>query len=145
MLAERKLKPPSPCNCTNIRRASRALTMFYDALLEPAGLKVTQYSLLNNVRRLGPLTMKEFSQAMRLERTTLVRNLKILEKMELVRIETEGNSQARLLSITASGQDILEKATPYWTQAQKSVDELFTIEELNTFKKALQKIESMIP
>ena len=56
-----------------MRRASRAITQFYDKFLMPSGLKVTQYSLLNHLKRLGPLTMNELSQAIRLERTTLMR------------------------------------------------------------------------
>ncbi|SFM28901.1 DNA-binding transcriptional regulator, MarR family [Pelosinus propionicus DSM 13327] len=144
MIAKENLKTPSVCNCTNMRRASRALTQFYDKSLESSGgLKITQYSLLNHLKRLGPLTMNELSQAIRLERTTLVRNLKPLEKMGLVGMTAEENSHARRVHITESGQAILAAAAPYWAQAQQAVDELFTPEELDVFKKALQKIESL--
>lgn len=145
MNANENLKPPSPCNCTNIRRASRALTLLYDKLLEPSGLKVTQYSLLRNLNHLGPITMNEFSRAMRLERTTLVRNLKLLENAGLIRIIPTATSQANQIFITDSGIHALEIALPYWQQAQRSTKELFTEEEFMVFRGALQKIESIIP
>jgi len=143
MIAKENLKTPSPCSCTNMRRASRALTQFYDQLLEPSGLKVTQYSLLNHLKRLGPLTMNELSQAIRLERTTLVRNLKLLEKKNLVALNAGENSQARIVVITESGQVLLAEAVPYWAQAQQAVEELLNPDELYVLKKALQKIESI--
>lgn len=141
----KNLKPPSICNCTNMRRASRAMTRFYDDLLAPSGLKVTQYSLLNHLRRLGPLTMNELSRAIRLERTTLVRNLKPLEKMGFVNVATAKSAQANQVSITESGCKTLEVAAPYWNKAQEYIKDLFTEEELDIFLGALQKIELIVP
>lgn len=143
MCDKENLTTPSPCECTNMRRASRALTQFYDKLLKPSGLKVTQYSLLSHLKRLGPLTMNELSRAIRLERTTLVRNLKLLEQIGLVNTTAEENLQAHLVYITENGLSLLELAAPYWMHAQQRVKERFTQEELCVFRKALQKIESL--
>lgn len=145
MKASKRLKPSSICNCINLRRASRAITQFYDELLRPSGLKVTQYSLLSHLRRLGPLSMNEFSQAIRLERTTLVRNLKLLERMGLISILAAKNSQAYQICITDSGLESLNSAFPYWQQAQKRIKDLLTDEEFLVFLGALQKIESIAP
>lgn len=138
-------KPPGICNCTNMRRASRAMTQFYDEILTPSGLKITQYSLLNHIKRLGPLTMNELSQAIRLERTTLVRNLKPLEKKGFVSIIAAKSSQANQVNITERGLQALAKAFPYWTQAQTVIDSLFSEEERKIFGSALEKIESIVP
>lgn len=137
------LKQPSLCHCTNMRRSSRAMTQFYDDMLKPSGLKVTQYSLLNHLRRLGPLTMNELSTAIRLERTTLVRNLKPLEKMGLISIIVENPSHVRLVNLTEKGLNSLEIAIPYWNQAQQPMNELLTDEEIRVFKGVLQKLESI--
>jgi DNA-binding MarR family transcriptional regulator len=138
-------KQPSLCQCTNMRRASRAITQFYDKLLEPSGLKVTQYSLLNHLKRLGPLTMNELSQAIRLERTTLVRNLQLLETVGLVTISAEKQSKGRLVHLTEKGLQSLERAFPYWTQAQQYLKGLLTEEEICIFRGVLQKLESIVP
>ena len=139
------LKQPSVCQCTNMRRASRATTQFYDELLEPSGLKVTQYSLLNHLKRLGPLTMNELSKAIRLERTTLVRNLKLLETMDLVSINADKAAKGRLVHLTEQGLTSLERAVPYWNQAQQYLKELLTEEESRIFMGVLQKLESIVP
>ena len=144
MNANKELKPPSPCSCTNLRRASRALTLLYDKLLAPSGLKVTQYSLLRHLHHLGPVTMNEFSRSVRLERTTLVRNLKPLEQAGLIRISPTSASQANQVCITDAGIQALEVALPYWQKAQRSTKELLTEEEFLVFRGALQKIESII-
>lgn len=138
-------KQPSLCHCTNMRRASRALTRFYDELLEPSGLKVTQYSLLNHIKRLGPLTMNELSTAIRLERTTLVRNLKPLEKKGLVSVITEKTAKAHEVQLTEAGRKVLEAATPYWNQAQQYLKDLLTEEEIEIFAGVLQKLEAIGP
>jgi len=138
-------KEPSKCYCTNMRRATRAITRYYDKLLEPSGLKVTQYSLLNHLKRLGPLTMNELSEAIRLERTTLVRNLKPLENMGLVSIIEEKSSKARQVQLTDRGLEQLDRAISYWNQAQQDLKKLFTEEEFTIFMGALQKLESIMP
>lgn len=53
---------PSICNCVNVRRASRAITRMYDKALEPADLKVTQYSALANIMHSGPLNSSFFDK-----------------------------------------------------------------------------------
>lgn len=138
-------KQPSLCHCTNMRRASRAVTRFYDELLEPSGLKVTQYSLLNHLKRLGPLTMNELSKAMRLERTTLVRNLKPLENMGLVSVVNEKGTKAKEVNLTEKGIKSLEIAAPYWDQAQEDLKKLLTEEEIRIFAGVLNKLESIVP
>ncbi|QJW48714.1 winged helix-turn-helix transcriptional regulator [bacterium BFN5] len=145
MKTEKNFSNQSLCHCTNLRRASRAITQYYDEMLEPSGLKVTQYGLLNHIRRLGPLTMNELSQAMRLERTTLVRNLKPLEQMGLVTSFASTNSQARQLNLTEMGTQVLAAAAPYWNQAQQQLAELVSEEEEQLFKRVLRKIESLVP
>ena len=138
-------KEPSKCHCTNMRRAARAITRYYDKVLEPSGLKITQYSLLNHLKRLGPLTMNELSKAIRLERTTLVRNLKPLENMGLVSIQGEKASKARQVQLTERGLKQLEMAISHWNQAQQDLKDLFPEEEFKIFVGALQKLESIMP
>lgn len=106
---------------------------------------MTQYSLLNHLRRLGPLTMNELSKAIRLERTTLVRNLQPLENIGLVSIIAEESSKARLVHLTENGLKSLEMAVPYWNQAQQYLKELLTEDEIRIFIEVLQKIESVVP
>lgn len=89
--------------------------------------------------------MNELSSTIRLERSTLVRNLKPLENSGLVSTITKKASQAHLVQLTEKGIKSLEIAFPYWTQAQQEMKELLTEEEIHVFSGVLQKLESMIP
>lgn len=130
----------SPCYCNKIRRASRAVTRHYINVLKPSGLKITQFTLLNNLRRSGPLTMNRLSEATNLERTTLIRNLKLLENKKLIQTISQENSKANLIYLTDNGERILNLTLPYWNRAQKSIEELLTAEEIESFEKVIKKL-----
>ncbi len=139
MIENKTHRQTSKCYCTKIRQASKALTQYYIETMQPSGLKITQFALLSHIKRLGPLTMNELSDAMNLERTTLVRNLKPLEKKKLIRILSQKNSKAYLIQLTHEGEKTLTKAMPYWHQAQASIEELLTKEEFEILEEILRK------
>jgi len=84
---------------------------------------------LSHLKRLGPLTMNELSEITDLEHTTLIRNLKLLEKKKSVHIHIPKSAKAHLIQLTNKGQNTLNLALPYWQQAQRSIKELLTKEE----------------
>jgi len=130
----------SPCYCNKIRKASRVVTQHYINVLKPSGLKITQFALLNNLRRHGPLTMNNLSEATNLERTTLIRNLKPLQNKKLIQIISQENSKANLICLTESGEKKIIEALPYWEKAQKSIEEMLSNEEIEDFEKILKKL-----
>ncbi|MDR2056198.1 MAG: MarR family winged helix-turn-helix transcriptional regulator [Desulfovibrio sp.] len=131
------------CYCATARKSARALTALYDAALEPAGLRVTQYSLLKNVQRMGPVSLLRLGEALRLDRTTLVRNLKLLEKNAMVRFEPDAASRARLVSLTEKGEQSLTEATHLWLKAQTAVHESFSGEERAILRAFLRRLETV--
>jgi DNA-binding MarR family transcriptional regulator len=129
------------CYCATVRKSARALTALYDAALEPAGLRVTQYSLLKNLQRMGPVSLLRLGEALRLDRTTLVRNLKLLEKNAFVRFEPDAASRARLVSLTEKGEQTLTEARQLWLKAQTAVHESFSGEERASLRTFLHRLE----
>lgn len=114
---------PSICSCVNLRRASRAITRIYDKALEPVDLKITQYSVLANVARSGPLSSSNLARILRLDRTTLVRNLKSLEAAGFIEEHPEvTDPRERAIRITEAGRLIVERAKPLWGQAQQQIE-----------------------
>lgn len=112
------------CVCGRLRRAARALTQLYDDALEPAGLRVTQYSLLSTLRRrAGPVRMTELARETMLDRTALSRNLDPLAVRGLVRIVAGADARTREVALTPAGVDALARALPYWRRAQSLVGE----------------------
>lgn len=135
--------PPAKCHCINVRRASRAITQLYDKFLEPSGLKITQYSLLMNVLRTGPISISNLSKVIRLDRTTLARNLKHLAEEDLIVIIPGKDSRTRQVSITTKGIDTLDQAKPLWEKAQEYVNELFGQDSLTNLIDLLNKLENL--
>ncbi|WP_243312918.1 MarR family winged helix-turn-helix transcriptional regulator [Fundidesulfovibrio agrisoli] len=128
------------CACYNMRRASRALTRLYDAWLAPSGLKATQFSLLAAARSQGELTVSRLAEIMATERTTLTRNLKLLEERGLVSTAPGRDKREHLVRITKAGQAALLAALPYWEKAQTAMEERFGKERLAEFITGLREL-----
>lgn len=114
---------PSVCACVNVRRASRAITRVYDRALEPAQLKLTQYSVLANVKRSGPLSVSTLARILKLDRTTLVRNLKALEASGFIENCAASDPRERGIRVSEAGSEVLERAKPYWLGAQRLIEQ----------------------
>jgi len=135
---------PSTCACSNLRRASRAITKFYDKAILPSGLKkVTQFSMLRNIMFSGPLSASELSQILRLDRTTLVRNLKLLEIDKYIESVTGSDFRMRPIAITKKGRTAVETALPYWEKAQTTIKSRIGTENIDKFISILMDIESL--
>jgi len=139
-----KSKLPSPCHCLNIRRASRAVTQFYEKALEPSGLKVTQYSLLRNLELMESVSMSVLAKIMRIDRTTLNRNLKPLMKAGLIKVHSGEDSRSRQVMLIEAGKEALVNALSLWDEAQASLEEYLGEAELNSFEKSLSKLEALV-
>src|SRR3984893_12228140 len=112
----------TPCACTTLRRAARAVTTAYDAALAPSGLRITQFSVLCTLARFGPLPVRRLAAEAALYRSTMGRNLNPLERHGLVRIEVGNVDQReRVAHLTAAGEAAIEAALPRWREAQERI------------------------
>ncbi|MDR3043184.1 MAG: MarR family winged helix-turn-helix transcriptional regulator [Desulfovibrio sp.] len=106
------------CVCNGLRRAARAVTRLYDGLLAPSGLRATQFSILVALEASGPIILGKLAERLVTERTTLTRNLSLLEARGLVHAETGKDQRQRYISITPKGREALNAALPHWEKAQ---------------------------
>lgn len=106
------------CYCTQFRRASNTLTRIYDDALRPAGLRITQFSLLRSVGRLGEATMTALSQESALDLTTISRNVKGMIDAGWIDVERSDDGREKILVLTEAGRGRIHAALPYWAQAQ---------------------------
>jgi DNA-binding MarR family transcriptional regulator len=111
----------SACTCANLRKAARMVTQAYDAALQAAGLKATQFTVLAVLVSRGDLPLTRLADALVMDRTTLTRNLKPLVRRGLIRIEQEDDRRVRNVSLTVKGRRVFEKARPRWEQAQARI------------------------
>ena len=71
---------------------------------------------------MGSITISTLAKALVMDRTTLTRNLRPLEKQGLLRITSgKEDRREREVTLTGSGQAILGKALPLWQAVQKEV------------------------
>jgi DNA-binding MarR family transcriptional regulator len=108
------------CVCFNLRWVTRAVTQFYDAEMRRHGIRPTQGTILASLRSKDSWTMAELSDWLGMERTTLVRNLRPLQRDGLVRISGGGRGNLVELAITSKGRKQIEKLTPAWKSAQSA-------------------------
>lgn len=115
---------PVPRGCTNLklRQLSRAVTRHYDAYVAPTGLKNTQYSLLSHVVLLGPLKPSELAAHMRLEASTLTRNLQPLVAQGWLTQGPGEDARSRLIEATPLGREKRAEAQRAWKQAQLALN-----------------------
>lgn len=132
-----------PCHCAKLRHASRTVSQIYDRFLEPTGLKITQYALLRQVGRLGPVNMTELAKNMGLDRTTLVRNSKPLEERGLISSTPGRNQRVHELCITDQGGKVLEAATAHWEAAQKQIESFLGQDKLDALLGLLHELQDM--
>ena len=109
------------CTCGRLRRAARALTQLYDDLMEPSGLRVTQFSLLRALAMRGPARMSDLARTLLLDRTALSRTLDPLVGRGLVAIAPGRDARTREVSLTGAGARAVRSATPHWRRAQSQV------------------------
>ena len=109
------------CTCFNVRRAARAVTQFYDDIMAPSGIKATQFTMLGAVGMMGPASVTRLAEHLALDRTTLTRNLKVLEQQGLIRTGPGKDRRERVVSLTADGEAAIERATPVWREAQEQL------------------------
>jgi len=109
------------CVCINLRRMSRAVSQIYDDALAPAGLKITQFCLLRAIERLGPTSVGALADDQELDRTTLTRNLALLERDGLIEQSPGADKRTSVAQLTRAGGAVIARALPYWEGVQKEL------------------------
>jgi len=123
---------PDACASFAARRLARVLSSIYDKALLPTRLNSAQFSLLAVLRRCGDVQLVQLANLLDLERTTLTRNIAVLQKDGLARVvKGSGDARTRIISITPSGEQRLALALPLWRTIQAEVDAELVIGKLS--------------
>jgi DNA-binding MarR family transcriptional regulator len=138
------LTQPQFCACANLRQAARAITQFYDAQLQPSGLRATQFTVLMAISLNQQITITDLAARLGMDRTTLTRNLKPLEKQGLVESDPGEDRRTRVVTLTGQGKEALKKAWPLWEKTQQQVVEALGPEKFNQVLANVSEIVSVI-
>lgn len=138
-------KQPSICNCMNIRRASQAVTQFYDGVVKPSGLTISQLGLLRHVEMLEQTTISELAKIIRIDRTTLNRNMKPLTEAGMITVSPGTDSRTRQVRVTDVGRSAVARGWALWEEAQESLKQYLGDAELDKLVQLLSKLEALSP
>ena len=112
----------SGCINFNIRKAMRAVSQHYDKIMAPTGLRGTQFTILTVLGRAESLTITELAECLVMDRTTLTRNLKPLEKEGYLNVLPGlEDKRSRRIELTRAGKRAQKNALPYWREAQNEM------------------------
>jgi DNA-binding MarR family transcriptional regulator len=119
------------CVCFNLRKTARLLSQVYDQALRSIGIKVTQFSLMMAVAGRDGVTIGRLARPLGMDRTTLSRNARLLEKKGLIEIGEGEDRREQILSLTEKGIALLREAIPIWEGVQKQLIEEIGQNRLN--------------
>ena len=119
MSSERPKPAATPCLCNALRQATRAVSRLYDEELRGAGLRTTQYSLLQRLSQAGEVRQRDLGGLTSLDETTLTRNLRPLIGAGWVAIRPGEDRREKLVRLTDAGAAKLQEARPAWERAQE--------------------------
>lgn len=113
------------CNCFTVRKANRQITRFYDACLEPAGLRITQFLTMAALNELGTAPVNALAGRLDIERTAMGKMAGFLERDGLVSIRpSPEDGRIRLIELTDAGRRLHDEAAPLWEDAQRQFAQL---------------------
>ncbi|KAB0571733.1 winged helix-turn-helix transcriptional regulator [Brucella pituitosa] len=112
----------NPCFCILLRQAARKSSSVYDQALAPLGINVAQFSLLRKISRAQSISLTELARLADLDRSTMGRNAKVLQRMDLVEQTPGEDHRETHIALTAMGRDLVERGAPLWDEAQEEIE-----------------------
>ena len=128
------------CACATARQVARTLTALYDTALRDTGLEAPQFALLMAIGQIGPCNQSALGEQYALDKTTVSRNVKWLERQGWVRVSIGKNRRERELTLTAEGRKRLSAAHPKWRKAQALLRSEMSQADWNAMFRAFEKI-----
>lgn len=132
------------CVAYNLQKTSRLVTSFFRDTISSSGLKGNQFPLLLAIKLWQPISITELSKSLNLDRTTLSRNLKLLEKKGYISLEQNSDHRIRNVLLSDEGEMKLKDAIPLWQKAQDKIIKEFGENEWNNLLNSLQTIANIV-
>jgi DNA-binding MarR family transcriptional regulator len=111
------------CTCSELRRAARAVTLLYDNAFRSSGLLSTQLGVLHVIYKSDTIRISHLARELGMDRTTLTRNLSVLQRQGFIKISSGKDNRTRIVTITNKGRTTIAKAIPLWNNVQNKVKE----------------------
>lgn len=133
------------CVCANLRKKTRVVTQLYDKLLQPTGLKVTQYSMLANIDLQQSVSISRLGEILLLDQTTITRNINLLKQNGYVDLTRDPqDARTKVITLTDKGAEKLNEAAPIWQDIQERIINDIGLEKYNDFYETLKTMQKII-
>jgi DNA-binding MarR family transcriptional regulator len=127
----------SLCNCLAVRQ----ITQLYDTERVATGLRLTQYSVLSRLDRVGPSSVQDLAAELVMDRSMLGHNLRPLEREGFIRLAVDKNDRrTRRLELTTRGKAKLEESRPFWQIAQERFESSFAAPAAKQLRNNLERV-----
>lgn len=136
--AERVL---SQCVGARLRTLNRVVTRMYDDQLRSLGIRFSQLNILMLITGRGPMSASDIGATLALEKSTLSRNLRVLESQGWVRRHANPVGGVVKLEATAAGCAMVIEAEPLWRAGQDAASELLGERGSDAVRAAFGRIE----
>jgi DNA-binding MarR family transcriptional regulator len=135
-----------PQGCTNLklRQLMRRVTQLYDAEVGKSGLRGTQYSLLSHVVKLGPVRPVDLARAMKVDASTLTRNLRPLIAAGLLTLRPGADARSRLVEATDAGRARRQEAQRRWRVAQEALNQRLGVQRVVALHALLDECQDLL-
>jgi DNA-binding MarR family transcriptional regulator len=107
------------CACEGLRRAARAVSKVYAGALAGSGLTATQLAILVATRLHGSLPLSRLAEGLHLDRTSLYRAVRPLERKGYLELGPGRTKRERVARVTTRGERVLQEALPVWESTQR--------------------------
>lgn len=126
------------CNCFAMRKATRRISRFYDARLQPTGLRITQFLILAALAEAPGAALNELAERLDIERTAMGKMVGLLVRDGFVRTRpSPADARSRLVELTSEGGDLFTRALPVWREAQRQFNEINGAENVGALRRGL--------
>jgi DNA-binding MarR family transcriptional regulator len=128
------------CIAVRVRLLNRVITNLYDDALRPLGLRVSQMNILVATAKLGVAQPAKVCDILHLDASTLSRNVDRMRANGWLEVVPTDDARSQPFSLTAQGRKLLERAVPFWEQAQEKASDLLGKEGINLLKETVKKL-----
>ncbi|WP_244546529.1 MarR family transcriptional regulator [Bosea sp. OK403] len=116
------------------------MAAFYDEAMAPLGINIAQFSLLRSIARLEPVILTELGRRMELDRSTIGRNVRVLERMDLVKLGSGKDRREATVTLAEAGRRVLQEAAPLWEAAQAALEARMGAKATQDLREILNRI-----
>ncbi|MBS0237790.1 MAG: MarR family transcriptional regulator [Proteobacteria bacterium] len=128
------------CYCIALRKAERRVTSVYDEALKPTGVNIAQFSLMRTIEREAPVSLSKIGRLAELDRSTVGRNVKVLERMGLVKTLHGEDLREAAVVLTARGRRVLVDGAKLWDEAQTAFERALGVAAARHLRTLLQTL-----